>query len=139
MGVGWWARRGVHYLRDPYTKKFNFDPYLQKIRQPAMVDLTALPSFVRPSQDEVRVHGLCYVWQVGSAHPSGASHVGGRLESTDPMGPRPVDQAALRRVNVLADGDAVPAVLSDLALPAGEHEPAVGRVPERGTITTMIA
>ena len=58
MGVGWWARRGVHYLRDPYTKKFNFDPYLQKIRQPAMVDLTALPSFVRPSQDQVRVNGL---------------------------------------------------------------------------------
>jgi len=44
----------VHYLRDPKSKQFNYDPYLQKISEPSMVDLSSLPPFIRPSQDEVR-------------------------------------------------------------------------------------
>ena len=44
---------GVHYLRDPRTNMYNFDPYLRFITQPDSFDYTKIPSFTPPSEDQV--------------------------------------------------------------------------------------
>ena len=43
---------GVHYLRDPRTGHFNFDPFLHHLVQPDNFDFGLLPPFVPASQDD---------------------------------------------------------------------------------------
>ncbi|KAI9252762.1 mitochondrial protein Pet127-domain-containing protein [Helicostylum pulchrum] len=42
---------GVHYLKDPRTKKFNFTPYLENITQPVDFDYEALAPYITSSRD----------------------------------------------------------------------------------------
>ncbi|KAG1177788.1 hypothetical protein G6F70_003021 [Rhizopus microsporus] len=44
-------RRGVHYLKDPVTHKYNFTPYLEFITQPANINFDALPPYITSSKD----------------------------------------------------------------------------------------
>ncbi|KAI8065385.1 mitochondrial protein Pet127-domain-containing protein [Gilbertella persicaria] len=43
---------GVHYLKDPRTKYFNFTPYLENITQPFEFDYDALQSYITSSKDK---------------------------------------------------------------------------------------
>lgn len=42
---------GVHYLRDPRTNVYNYDPFLRNICQPDEFNFDSIPRFVPPSQD----------------------------------------------------------------------------------------
>lgn len=42
---------GVHFLRDPRTKVYNFEPYLRYITQPKDFNYATVPSFTPPSKD----------------------------------------------------------------------------------------
>ncbi|KAI7877079.1 mitochondrial protein Pet127-domain-containing protein [Mucor mucedo] len=42
---------GVHYLKDPRTKEFNFTPYLENITQPVDFDYEALTPYITSSRD----------------------------------------------------------------------------------------
>ncbi|BFZ59433.1 hypothetical protein YB2330_000442 [Saitoella coloradoensis] len=44
---------GVFHLRDPRTKVYNFDPYLEDIVPISKIDLDAIQGFVPPSKDTV--------------------------------------------------------------------------------------
>ncbi|KAI9245575.1 mitochondrial protein Pet127-domain-containing protein [Sporodiniella umbellata] len=44
-------RPGVHYLRDPKTKEYNFSPYLENIVQPSSVNFDALSPYITSSKD----------------------------------------------------------------------------------------
>lgn len=43
---------GVHYLRDPRTNVYNFDPFLRNISQPDEFNFDSIPKFIPPSQDK---------------------------------------------------------------------------------------
>ena len=42
---------GVHFLRDPRTNVYNYDPFLRNICQPDEFNFDSVPKFVPPSQD----------------------------------------------------------------------------------------
>lgn len=42
---------GVHYLRDPRTNVYNYDPFLRNISQPDEFNFDSIPKFIPPSQD----------------------------------------------------------------------------------------
>lgn len=43
---------GVHFLRDPRSKVYNFDPYVQRIPQPEEFNWDLIPPFIPPSNDQ---------------------------------------------------------------------------------------
>lgn len=45
---------GVHFLRDPKTKVYNFTPYLEDITQPLDFDYDSLQPYITSSKDTVR-------------------------------------------------------------------------------------
>lgn len=47
------ASPGVHYLKDPRTKHFNFTPFLEDITQPSDFDYEALAPYITSSRDNV--------------------------------------------------------------------------------------
>ncbi|OBZ86925.1 hypothetical protein A0J61_05020 [Choanephora cucurbitarum] len=47
---------GVHYLKDPRTKHFNFTPYLENITQPFEFDYDALQSYITSSKDKTLIN-----------------------------------------------------------------------------------
>lgn len=47
---------GVYHLRDPRSRVFNFDPYLQKIMPVAEFDFNALKEYVTSSKDQTLVN-----------------------------------------------------------------------------------
>ncbi|KAG0226001.1 hypothetical protein BGW42_003956 [Actinomortierella wolfii] len=62
---------GVHWLQDPRSAVFNFNPYLKSICQPADFDYNALPAYMRPSQDPhlnemTRLHNAKYMGSTSS-------------------------------------------------------------------------
>lgn len=42
---------GVHYLRDPRTNVYNYDPFLRNLCQPDEFNFDSIPKFIPPSQD----------------------------------------------------------------------------------------
>lgn len=42
---------GVHYLRDPRTNVYNYDPFLRNLCQPDEFNFDTIPKFIPPSQD----------------------------------------------------------------------------------------
>lgn len=62
---------GIHWLQDPRSQVYNFDPYLQGIMQPDDFDYSALPPYIRPSshsplQQLARKHGKKYIGSTSS-------------------------------------------------------------------------
>ncbi|KAF9976580.1 hypothetical protein BGZ73_008251 [Actinomortierella ambigua] len=62
---------GVHWLQDPRSSVYNFTPYLRSICQPEDFDYTALPAYMRPSQDPhldemTRLHKAKYMGSTSS-------------------------------------------------------------------------
>ncbi|KAF9163555.1 hypothetical protein DFQ26_002404 [Actinomortierella ambigua] len=62
---------GVHWLQDPRSAVYNFTPYLRSICQPQDFDYTALPAYMRPSQDPnldemTRLHKAKYMGSTSS-------------------------------------------------------------------------
>lgn len=56
---------GIHYLQDPRTGVFNFNPYLQNIMPVDKFDFDAISTFITASKDEIlsnltKQHGLKY-------------------------------------------------------------------------------
>lgn len=43
---------GIHYLRDPRTNVYNYDPFLRNICQPDEFNFDSIPKFISPSQDK---------------------------------------------------------------------------------------
>jgi hypothetical protein len=42
---------GIHYLRDPRTNVYNYDPFLRNLCQPDEFNFDTIPKFIPPSQD----------------------------------------------------------------------------------------
>ncbi|KAI8826779.1 mitochondrial protein Pet127-domain-containing protein [Fimicolochytrium jonesii] len=64
-------RPGIHYLKDPETGEYNFDPWLENICQPEDFDYTKLPEYMIASTDTnahqiARKHGARYVSSTSS-------------------------------------------------------------------------
>lgn len=47
------ASPGVHFLKDPRTNVYNFDPYLENVTQPDEFEFSLLNDFVPASKDPV--------------------------------------------------------------------------------------
>ncbi|KAJ1660755.1 hypothetical protein IWQ61_000368 [Dispira simplex] len=62
---------GVHYLQDPRSKVYNFDPWLQKVPPPDEFDYDKLRPFIKSSQDDklkrlARKHKCTFVGSTSS-------------------------------------------------------------------------
>ncbi|KAG0348524.1 hypothetical protein BG004_004940 [Podila humilis] len=68
---------GVHWLQDPRSAVFNFDPYLRKICQPKDFDYSALQEYKTSSMDES-------LRNIASKH--GAKYIGSTSSMTSPKG-----------------------------------------------------
>ncbi|RUP52155.1 mitochondrial protein Pet127-domain-containing protein [Jimgerdemannia flammicorona] len=85
---------GVHYLQDPRSKVFNFDPYLKRITPPADFDYSALAPYITSSKDET-------LWSM--AKDMGKRYVGSTSSTTSVLshfyfvisGWKPVDLSPL--------------------------------------------
>lgn len=65
---------GVHYLRDPRTNVYNYDPFLRNICQPDEFNFDSIPKFVPPSQDT-------------NLHKAAAKHSSKFVSSTSSIAP----------------------------------------------------
>ena len=70
------ASPGVHWMRDPRSRVYNFSPLLEEIPKVTDFDFDRLPSFVKSSRDEV-----CIFRDVLLLHTSPGSLVIGSIRA----------------------------------------------------------
>lgn len=80
---------GIHYLRDPRTNVYNYDPFLRNICQPEEFNFDSIPKFIPPSQDSslqkaAAKHSSKFVSSTSSIAPS-MSHFYFLLSRLKPM------------------------------------------------------
>ena len=80
---------GVHYLRDPRTNVYNYDPFLRNLCQPEEFNFDSIPKFIPPSQDTnlhkaAAKHSTKFVSSTSSIAPS-MSHLYFLISRLKPM------------------------------------------------------
>lgn len=116
----WNHSPGVHFLRDPKTKAYNFTPYLEDITQPLDFDYDSLQPYITSSKDTVG-------WFDGH---KGRKHW--HWHSTEPCGFSSKTRKAIHWIYIIRVGHAVSFVLCHVKLQTSKHFLFVPRIRKRG-------